>query len=199
LLLEASNEQHLAEQLAQRVLGECSPFVLHLRHARQSMLRPVRLAEQWREAERTLPEGWSDARLQVTLTHPAQAGKAAALLGPLMPSRRANRLRFYAARRGAGPSPEAVERALARLDEEHVTGKLELLGSGEAAATPPATRATLAASWTAEVEALPPDWSDVYAELELTSTDHLDGAALLLAPVNPGRFGARPGFRFRVA
>jgi hypothetical protein len=49
------------------------------------------------------------------------------------------------------------------------------------------------------VAGLPPDWSDLYAEVELTSTDYLDRAALLLAPVNPARYGDTPGFRFRVA
>ena len=31
------------------------------------------------------------------------------------------------------------------------------------------------------------------------STDWLDRAALLMAPVNPARYGGEPGFRFRVA
>jgi hypothetical protein len=46
---------------------------------------------------------------------------------------------------------------------------------------------------------LPPDWSDLYAEVELTSSDHLDPAALALAPVNPSRYDATPSFRFRCA
>jgi hypothetical protein len=47
--------------------------------------------------------------------------------------------------------------------------------------------------------ALPPDWSDLYCELELTSSDHLQRAALLLAPVNPARAPGRSAFRFRIA
>jgi hypothetical protein len=66
---------------------------------------------------------------------------------------------------------------------------------------------------------LPDDWSDLYAEVELYSSDYLDRAALLLAPLNPARWKAdaragpaRPesgfasgalgdelGYRFRVA
>ena len=34
-------------------------------------------------------------------------------------------------------------------------------------------------AWAAEVEGLPADWSDVYAELELTSSDYVERAALL--------------------
>ena len=54
------------------------------------------------------------------------------------------------------------------------------------------------ATWDAAVGALPPDWSDLYAELELVSSDWLERAALLMATVNPARYGEL-GFRFRVA
>jgi hypothetical protein len=60
-------------------------------------------------------------------------------------------------------------------------------------------RSTLAASWDAALAALPNDWSDAYCELELTSTDYLDRAALKMSPLNPARFGGRPAFRFRAA
>ena len=163
------------------------------------MLRRVKLADRWREIERGLPEAWADARLQLTVADDARVDEAAALLGPLMPGRRGKRLRFFAARRGAGPSPGQVERALRRLDDEGISGELELLASGEAATVPPTSQATLAASWDEELRGLPRDWSDLYAELELTSTDYLERAALLLAPVNPARFGGKPAFRFRCA
>jgi hypothetical protein len=92
-----------------------------------------------------------------------------------------------------------VARALGRVDAARLTGELELVSSGKAEPVPETHRPTLAAAWAAAVAALPPDWSDVYAELELTSTDHLERAALLMSPLNPARFGGRPGFRFRVA
>ena len=163
------------------------------------MLRLVSLVEQWREIVQELPENWTDARLRVTIEDARAADRAAAVLAPLTPGRRGNALRFYTARRGAGPAPGLLERLLARLDEERISGALELVGVGEAAPEPSTHRATLASAWDASVAALPPDWSDLYAEVELVSTDWLDRAALLMAPLNPARYGGAPGFRFRVA
>jgi hypothetical protein len=92
-----------------------------------------------------------------------------------------------------------VGRRLARLDEERISGSLELTGSGEAAPEPVTHRSTLAGTWDASIAALPPDWSDLYAEIELDSSDYLDRGALLLAPVNPARAGGPATFRFRAA
>jgi hypothetical protein len=60
-------------------------------------------------------------------------------------------------------------------------------------------RATLAESWAAALATLPPDWSDQYAEVELLSTDYVERAALLMAPLNPRRDGGKPSLRFRSA
>jgi hypothetical protein len=163
------------------------------------MLRAVTLVEQWNEIESRLPEDWPDARLHLVLEDESRAGRAAALLGPAMPGRSGRDIRFYCARVGAGVRPLALERLLARLDGEKIAGKLELLATSEPAARPETARATLEASWQAELQALPPDWSDLYAELELASTDYLERAAVLLSPVNPSRYGGIPGFRFRVS
>ena len=157
------------------------------------------LVGQWREIARELPEGWADARLRLTIEDEGDGERAAALLAPLNPGRRGNVLRFSTARHGAGLSPGLVERLLRRLDEERITGQLELVSAGEAAAEPVLHRETLAGSWDAALAGLPPDWSDLYAEVELVSTDWLDRAALLMAPVNPARYGSEPAFRFRVA
>lgn len=164
----------------------------------------MRLVEQWRAIEEGLPAGWSDARLELTPDSPSQLDRAAALLAPLMPGRTAKSIRFFVAHRGTGPSAEALGRALRRLDRAGIRGRLELISTGEPAIEPAPGQETpgqetLAASWDSEVAALPPDWSDVYAEVEFRSSDQLERAALLLAPVNPARFGDRPGFRFRVA
>jgi hypothetical protein len=164
------------------------------------MLRPVSVVEQWREIQDELPEDWADARFRLTIQDAELAARAAALLGPINPGRRGNVLRFDAARRGTGHSPGLVERLLAGLDEERIPGQLELAGSDEAEpAPPPVQRPALAGTWDASVAALPPDWSDLYCEVELVSSDWLERAALLMAPVNPARFGEVPGFRFRVA
>ena len=66
-------------------------------------------------------------------------------------------------------------------------------------AGPALARSRFVSSWDAEIAGLPEDWSDLYAEVELASSDNLERAALLLAPVNPARYGGKPGFRFRVA
>ena len=164
------------------------------------MLRPVSLVDQWLEILRALPENWADARLRLTVEGEG-AVRAGGILAPLNPARRATQVRFYVTRRGSGASPNLVQRLLARIDQERITGTLELVGSGESAAIDDVVvpRATLVASWDAAIAALPPDWSDLYCELELVSSDWLERTALLMAPVNPARYGGTPGFRFRVA
>jgi hypothetical protein len=219
LLLEAPDEQHLAEELAQEIFGNCA-LLFDLGHLPfESMLRPMSLVGEWRNLVQELPEEWADARLRLTIEDEGDCDRAATVLAPLNPGRRGKQIRFYTARRGAGPSPSHVERLLRRLDAERVTGELELVGAGEAAPEPVAHRETLAATWDAAAQALPPDWSDLYAEVEFVSSDSLDRAALLMAPVNPalvkadarakparpdggaasGALGVKPGFRFRVA
>jgi hypothetical protein len=164
------------------------------------MLRLVSLAQQWERIQAGLPADWTDARLVLRISDESRLERAAALLGPLQPGRAGRELHLQAARRGAGPAPAAVARALARLDAEGIRGNLELVGTAEAtAAEEPSGRPGLAPSWDAALATLPSDWSDVYAEVELTSSDHLDPAALALAPVNPSRYGDTPGFRFRCA
>jgi hypothetical protein len=46
---------------------------------------------------------------------------------------------------------------------------------------------------------LPPDWTDVWAEVELSSSDYLERAALRTAPLNPRAGGDRATLRFRCA
>jgi len=59
---------------------------------------------------------------------------------------------------------------------------------------------SLASDWDAALATLPADWSDLLCEIELTSSDHIERAALLMAPLNPIQAaGTRPGFRFRCA
>ena len=108
-------------------------------------------------------------------------------------------IRFAVDRVGPGVGPEAARRLLRRLDTERIAGNLELL---EARETPPEEtrkRVTLRAQWERAVGGLPPDWSDVYGEIRLDSTDYVERAALLLAPLNPARHGGRAGLRFRCA
>jgi hypothetical protein len=157
------------------------------------------IVAQWERIRAGLPARWADAHLALHIAGESRSARAAFLLGPLMPGRAGGQLRFSAARRGAGPSPGAVARALARLDAEGIEGQLELIGTGEAIVEEQARIPLLAQSWDAALTTLPPDWSDLYAEVELTSSDHLDPGAVALAPVNPARYGGTPGFRFRCA
>lgn len=163
------------------------------------MLRPMRLVDRWREIESSLGEDWDEAELSLPVSDESRADRAAQLLGPLQPGRRGNRFRLTVSRRGGGASTGALRRVLERLDEERIPGSLQLLTKLERDVVVTVARPGLAEEWDAQVAGLPRDWSDLHAELELTSTDHLDRGALLLAPLNPTRVGAKLVFRFRVA
>lgn len=157
------------------------------------------LVEQWTDIERGLDPKWRDARLDVLVDDETKVGRVAALLGPASPGRAGKAVRFTTARGGTMVGPEAVRRMLKRIDDERIAGTLLLVSSGEAAPEPVVTRASLAAEWDAATAVLPADWSDLLCELELTSSDHIERAALLTAPLNPIQGTGRPGFRFRCA
>ena len=165
----------------------------------------VTLGRQWRRIQAKLPEDWAEARLALTVGDLRQVDRAAALLSPLAPGRAANVVRFEVARRGHAHSPAAVDRALGRLDAERIRGTLELVGARggapvrHSAAAEDARDVPVAEAWDLVVSQLPEDWTDVYAEIVLTSSDDLDPAALALAPINPSRFGQALAFRFRCA
>jgi hypothetical protein len=165
------------------------------------MLRLVRLVEQWQSVEEGLPDGWEEAHVALELSDGRQAARAAAVLGPANPGRSGTTVRFLAARGGRGVGPDAARRLLRRLDREGVTGTLALVEMRERE-LPPDTeerRTTLVAPWERELAGLPDDWSDLYAEVVLRSSDQLERAALLLAPLNPLRIEEVTGFRFRCA
>jgi hypothetical protein len=122
------------------------------------------------------------------------------MLTPLMPGRSGAEIRFHTGRGGAGPSPDAVRRLLRRLDREGIRGELELVSADRAEPGVLAIESeSLAEAWRVALARLPPDWSDLYAELQLTSSDHLERAALLVSPLNPARYGGTTALRFRVA
>jgi hypothetical protein len=160
----------------------------------------VALAEDFRSALRKLPEAWREARFVLRFRDAETAARAAGYLGVLNPGRRGETVRFSASRERGGHGPDAVASALRRLDRVRIHGELELVGSEDAAPRALAlARKTLVEQWDEEIASLPPDWSDVYAEIDLRSTDDLERTALRLSPLNPSRFDGRPGFRFRVA
>jgi hypothetical protein len=157
------------------------------------------LADQWNHIESALDPRWNDARLALAVDDEKHVERTAALLGPAGPGRSGRTIRFFVTRSGVGVGPEAVRRMLRRLDEEGITGTLELVSSDDARPAPQLSRPTLAAEWEAALAVLPGDWSDLLCEIELTSSDHLEHAALLLGPLNPLYGEGKPGFRFRVA
>ena len=157
------------------------------------------LAEQWNAIEQGLDPRWSDARLDLRIDDPARRDRAAAMLAPASPGRMGASVRFVAARDGAGVGPEALRRMLRRLDSESIAGTLALLGSADAPEQAALAGGSLAAEWDAALAVLPSDWSDLLCELDLTSSDHIERGALLLAPINPIQTAGRTGFRFRSA
>ena len=160
----------------------------------------MRLVDQWTAVETGLDPRWHDARLDVVIADETQRQRALALLGPASPGRVGTTIRFTTTRSGIGVGPEAARRLLRRLDEEGINGTVTLVSSDDAPAAPALARASLAGEWGAALALLPSDWSDLLCELELTSTDHIEKGALLLAPLNPVQPGTgRPGFRFRCA
>jgi hypothetical protein len=159
----------------------------------------MNVLHQWRRLEADLPAGWGEARLALTLADERRRARAAALLAPLAPGRSGNAFRFSAVRRRDGASPGAVARALSRLDEARIGGELELVAADVAPAVEEAAPDSAAQSWDRELARLPSDWSDAWVELRFTSSDDVEPAALLCAPLNPMRTEDDLGLRFRAA
>jgi hypothetical protein len=166
------------------------------------------LAERLNDILAGLPRDWRQARLDLTLEEPEDADRAALILAPATPGRSGSTFRLYvhAGRERLAPTPELVRRVLHRLDEEGIRARMKLVGHEERApagvaapAAPAERRRSLATAWDELVRRLPADWSDLYAEVELDSTDFLERGALLLAPVNPSRYDGPATLRFRCA
>ncbi len=157
----------------------------------------MRLVWQWGELERSLPADWAEVQLVVTVPE-RDADRSAALLGNLNPLRHANTLRLFVPRTG-NLGPHALRRALLRLDREGIDGTIELAGTTEAEIPLEESQTKLEDAWNAALLTLPDDWSDLFAELALRSSDHLEHGALLAAPLNPTRVGSTLALRFRVA
>ena len=156
------------------------------------------LVDRWNEIENGLDPSWSEAGLSLSITDESNRSRAAALLAPAGPGRHGTALRFAAHRTG-GVGPEAIRRLLGRLDEEGIDGSLAAVSTSVTLSATLVEDESLASGWDAVLATLPADWSDLLCELDLTSSDHLEVGALLLAPVNPLQRTGKPGFRFRVA
>jgi hypothetical protein len=126
------------------------------------------------------------------------ADRVALILASLTPGRTGTSFRLQVT---PGRNPEGI---FGRLDRENIRGRVDLVGTDGGPVETPAveprhTQAPLARQWDELVRDLPPDWSEAYAEVELDSSDFLSRAALLLAPVNPSRYGGPAVLRFRSA
>jgi hypothetical protein len=160
----------------------------------------VSVAEQYRELESRLPSDWTEARFVLNVEDAGRAERAASLLTPFAPGRVGTQVRFSVSR-GGGRSDQ-IRRLLRRIDRERIAGTLELVTSTligpEVAADSRIAWPPVAEQWDAAVAALPEDWTDIYAQVELASSDFLEPGALLIGPLNPARYGGAVGFRFRV-
>jgi hypothetical protein len=162
------------------------------------MLLRVPLTSDFRAAVDGFPDDWTQARFTLRVANEQDAARAAGLLGGINAARHRESVRFGVSRRGAN-GPDVVARALARLDRERIGGELEADATTGTATASAARAQSLAVEWDAELAALPADWSDVYGELDLRSTDYVDRAALLLSPLNPARHEKTSAIRFRCA
>jgi hypothetical protein len=162
------------------------------------MLRLL-LVEQFNDLEHGLIDEWSELRLQLTVADQDRAERAAALLGPTGPGVFGRSIRFAVDRAGPGVGPEAARRLLKRLDDERIDGNLKLVGTRKAMPEELREKETLGGQWERQLASAPADWSDIYAQIRLDSTDYVERAALLLAPVNPSRAGDAATLRFRSA
>jgi len=164
------------------------------------MLRAMTLARQWIDIKSALPADWTHLRLTLTTAGDRGAAIAAKHLGPLGPGRSGREFHIHVIRGSHGTTTRTLARALNGIDDARVSATLELVGTEHApAAAVVEEEAPAAEQWDGLVTTLPADWSDVYGEVELDSSDHLDPAAVALGPVNPTRFGEERVFRFRCA
>lgn len=183
--------------------GGVGPEVWDSRPAAASTIRAVRATERFEVILNELPRNWSTAQLVLTVEREADPERAALVLAPLAPGRRNRTFRFAVAAPGAaGPTVDAVKRAVARLDEESITARIsldEVTAHESAQEETGGVGVSLAAQWDELSRAWPPRWSDALIELELASSDDIDPGALLLAPANPLLQHGTQSFRFRAA
>ena len=143
-----------------------------------------------------MSDTWARASLRLELTDREAADEAAAALAPTGPYRvSATILQFSVARDGSALGPEGVTKLLSRI----AVGTLSLSSSQAAAKPVERKAASLAEAWDTALAGLPSDWSDLYAEVEFTSSDHIEPAAVLCIQKNPRRDGTRAAFDFRAA
>ena len=152
------------------------------------------VARQWKVIGSELPDSWARASLRLELHDRAAADQAAATLGPTGPYRVSPTiLQFSVARDGSALGPQGITRLLARIPK----GTLTLSNSQASPRLEEREITSLVEGWDAALAGLPSDWSDLYAEIEFTSSDYIEPAAVLCIQMNPRRDGTRAAFNFR--
>lgn len=160
----------------------------------------MNLVGQWHELQAELPAGWTMVALRLELRDDDTADRAATLLAPAQPYRAEPRvLRLSVALDGSATAPNGMNRLLERLDAANLGGQLRLSGTHTAPVPTEREITSLVESWDTAVAGLPADWSDLYCEFELLSTDYIERAAVLCIQMNPRRDGDRAAMRFRSA
>ena len=161
------------------------------------------LGERLIEILADLPEGWSAAGVVVHVESEDDTDRAALILGSLSPGRAGRSFHVTLSPGGRdGVSVDAAKRVLDRLENEGIDARITVpAGAVRAAERVAATRpAALAPAWDEALSHLPLDWSDLYLEVELGSSDEIERAALLCSPLNPFLVEhGRPALRFRAA
>jgi len=154
------------------------------------------VAQQWQVIGSELPETWARASLRLELRDSASADEAAATLGPTGPYRVGPTiLQFSVARDGSALGPQGITRLLSRIP----LGTLSLSNWQASPQAEERESTSLVEGWDTALAALPADWSDLYAEVEFTSSDYIEPAAVLCIQMNPRRDGSRAAFNFRAA
>ena len=142
------------------------------------------------------------------MEEPEDADRASLVLAPATPGRSGSAFTLYVHDGATGLVPDrrgsssasslaSTRPGFAAACASRATSRRPWRRSRQPAA--PEAPTALADAWDGLMRRLPADWSDLYAEVELDSTDYLERGALLLAPVNPARYGGPSSFRFRSA
>ena len=158
LLLEPPDQEHLAQEVPEPVLGQGAPL-LDLRHCALSVRSAADGARHdWQELQAELPDGWVEARLRLHArgAGATRPGRRAARAAPAAAAR-ARLVRVPVARGGTARAAEALRRALAAARRRALHGRLELdrLAEADAALRAGAAGATCAESWDAALADAP--------------------------------------------
>ena len=200
LLLEPADHEHLAEELAQALVGETrslARYPFYLSHGRHYADRPMKLVDQWSAIEARLPRDWEDVRLTLATEEAGRLPSAAGMLGPLSAGRVDGVLAFQVTRAGGAAGPEAAQRLFGRLDEQRVWCRSPVARCARRNRPRSRRRRSVAQSWDDALATLPEDWTELLCQLEISGSDLLPRAALLCAPINPTRDRDSIGFVFR--